>query len=354
MQRRVLIAVGAFVACLLLAAFSKVVLDTPGLSIVVGILGLGGSIAYVAAPYMSVRAGVFTGWAALLLVIAGFLVGNTGSTVIGRIVSDLYDSFTDEPSISAQLGDIRAEEANKGFYTAVARSAQLRGTGAESWVLVFRDYPESPRGSLLPDIVQIYEVSGGRLESRFRFRGSNTQQFRLDSIVDLDGDGDSEVLGSWNDVDLDRVPVVIGWDDIDTKYRIFPLFPTVLPTMTNLAAPPSENLERPEFRPRSRHYLERVLLRDDEAGIELEAYRVSDYFIARKGPTPIIVGSFKIGESPDRSLLEAWTLVSDGGRPVAFYCPESPVVVFSIPQHGSLTEAMRAAWGREKYRFECE
>ena len=138
-----------------------------------------------------------------------------------------------KPSLGAQVDRIRDGLRAKG-YAVTYRQLRLH-PGLESYLFI-AGRPKQDANRRPSDTVLIYDNDRGTLKRRLDFRPTVTMPdqgnaavgaaFHLASVDDLDGDGQKELLGSWDTnlagTEYQRVPVLISRRS-DSNYAVTPL-----------------------------------------------------------------------------------------------------------------------------------
>lgn len=229
------------------------------------------------------------------------------TTFVGSVVVPFFHSLSDEPSVATQLEEIRRTAAEDGMQPTKDQAVDLRATGEEGHLFVFRDGSKSSAfGSKnLPtsDEIRIYSEEEGELSLSFAFKSEFDSRakaslnslpiyFELAEIADADGNGRPEVLGSFMPLAVDTYeaspfPVVITWDDRSQSFRIFPL----------VDRPPSSRVKVGARglwgRSQSDTYRDKIVLSDSDSGEKIEGYSVLGFALGQtKLGDPAILESF--------------------------------------------------------------
>jgi len=128
------------------------------------------------------------------------------------------------PSIQDQLTSIKHKGSLGGTRSVIIHTADLHGNGDNSYIVYFRDRTaQSPRS----DELRIYDKHGETLRRAFRFAPTGRRaQFEYRALLDVDGDGATELVGGWDFPDEARnamVPFAVDWDDGANRYNLVPL-----------------------------------------------------------------------------------------------------------------------------------
>lgn len=166
------------------------------------------------------------------LVVFAVLLGAVATSLVIPWIA----SLDDPQSISRQLETIRSTAAKKGLDIIEEKDVDLRATGEEAHLFVFRNrslrHPVELTQPALSDEIRLYSDEGGSLRLSFKFRPELSSKgpvlFNVVSISDLDGNGRPEILGSFTPWAVDSLeaspfPLVITWNDADSAYRMYPL-----------------------------------------------------------------------------------------------------------------------------------
>lgn len=173
---------------------------------------------------------------------AGLAATAIAATVLAVTIAGNDFSQDNPPSIGDQIDDVRRDAARRGEPTVLALSENLHGVDRRSHIFVMRP---AEGGS---DILEVHDEVGGRLSRRLRFqprtgrrnlpgtqrRATISPEIQQDygvihyglvepRVVDADADGDKEVLLNYYlavPAVRMRLPVVVGWDERRSRYRV--------------------------------------------------------------------------------------------------------------------------------------
>jgi hypothetical protein len=172
--------------------------------------------------------------------VGGFLFENVFRTALTALVgigvaAGVVYLTRDEP-VGDQVDEVRAELRGQGMEVEY-RELSL-GQGGPSHLFVAKSPPDRT-GEVPPkaDEVRIYDERGGSLEETLsyrpviRFSGANQRPvgaaFVLRTVRDIDGDGQKEVLGSYETnaagSEFQRLPVLVSRRSADADYEVSPL-----------------------------------------------------------------------------------------------------------------------------------
>jgi hypothetical protein len=172
--------------------------------------------------------------------VGGFLFENVFRTALTALVgigvaAGVVYLTRDEP-IGQQVDEVRADLRGQGMEVEY-RELRLGQSGPSH--LFVATSPPDRTGEVPPeaDEVRIYDERGGSLEETLsyrpvvRFAGANQRPvgaaFELLTVRDIDGDGQREVLGSYETnaagSEFQRAPVLISRRSADADYEVSPL-----------------------------------------------------------------------------------------------------------------------------------
>lgn len=194
------------------------------------------------------------------------------------------------PSIQDQLTSIKHKGSLGGTRSVIIHTADLHGNGDNSYIVYFRDRTaQSPRS----DELRIYDKHGETLRRAFRFAPTGRRaQFEYRALLDVDGDGATELVGGWDFPDEARnamVPFAVDWDDGANRYNLVPLdlgAPKLKPHAVKLAK---------NFRTPAKQYLTLyaapTTFPDPRDKVTLTGHRVQDFTVS-EAPYRMIAGWF--------------------------------------------------------------
>jgi hypothetical protein len=241
--------------------------------------------------------------------------------------------------------------------------------------------------------VRIYDVVDKRLKLRLRFRPQSPnpgiRSFSIDQISDIDGNGSSEVLGTFTDpvtpagagsaveTATFRRPVVIVWNPTSERYEITPVFNALGPGCEGCSTFPDL---RPIDRPGRRATRLRELypmpgeFHDPRSNIRFLALGTEDHMFTKSDQgAPVIAAAFVLRANTqyDRPLLQVipfglhlekrlskenvgfyWCLIG-GAEPTARVGPTAPSVVVSAPSYDTVKYALLRAVRKSRERWMC-
>lgn len=194
------------------------------------------------------------------------------------------------PNYTVQINDIEAVASKEGYRPILIRTADFRGPGEESYIVVFRHKTTDEENYYLlhPDQIRIYDESPtGRLHLSFLFQPERTPADRMSGetrVVDMLRLGDyansgfPQALVSYADVGpggpIYPRPLLIEWRPEQDKYRAYAL----TDRRPALAHEPHPSLYGREARP---IYSTPAAFRDTQTGAAVTAYPAGDQMIVR-------------------------------------------------------------------------
>jgi hypothetical protein len=154
--------------------------------------------------------------------------------VTGVIWATSGFSTPPEPSIGAQVDRIRNRLRSEG-YAVINRELDLQ-SGHKSYLFIASKPKQDDANAPLSDEVLLYDTDRGTLKRELDLRPTVTDpdlsdavigtRFTLASVYDLDGDGEKELVGSWDShqagVEWQRIPVLISRQR-GGRYAVTPL-----------------------------------------------------------------------------------------------------------------------------------
>lgn len=206
-------------------------------------------------------------------------------------------------SVDEQLRELRQRESRSGRTVHEFAAANFRGGESDSrlflfqergfWANVFRSGPPVPS-----DEIRIYDVSDGELKEAFRFQpdGSPTAIFQFRYLGDVDNDGDAELIAGYGrprEYAQALLPLVVFWDDLETRYRIEPL-QTEPPDRFAVTAP---HKNASELRAA---YREPSTFADESEGHRVTGYRVQDFSVVERPSPRLVSGLVLARRTPSR------------------------------------------------------
>jgi len=305
-----------------------------------------------------------TAWQVWVIVLGLLLAAGLGLVQLGG---------RDDASISEQLADIRKEAASDSARTVVNERMDLRGTGEQAHLLVFRDDRifsalEGGRVQYAPsDEIRIYEKADDELERRFRFQPEvppTTKApyvFRLASAEDLDGNGRPEVIGAYSRVAMGAflpIPVVLSWDEASGDYVLHALLQRA-PLLRRVAHPGVFGRTA-----RSR-YGRPVLLEDRWTRASVRGFGVESFALAVSDGAVRLIASYiqKAASHAARKRFEvaAWSLDLQRPRPEGFQCHlftasgrAGPPTISSAGRGDDVRrQTLQRLWRDQRHRFAC-
>ena len=206
--------------------------------------------------------------------------GATTLALLALLAVWAFSGFS-QPTIDDQLATVQREGSQNGRRAIVlASSANFRGTGANSHVLLFVDAPGTRRPR--SDELRIYDEHGDDLERALRFEPAGRRAvFQYRGLADVDFDGSEELIGGFGYPDDARqaiVPFAVEWDKVTERYRLVSLD----------LGPPSLS-RRPRNVPERQYrevYAAPTTFADRGSGLRVTGHRVQDFIVYRASPPP--------------------------------------------------------------------
>jgi hypothetical protein len=213
------------------------------------------------------------------------------------------------------------------------------------------------------DEIRIYDTIDGRLHLAFRFLPQGQGQirqapegdwpsfrFRASPIVDLDGDGRPELVGTFERVTLASgpmpSPVLISWDDGTQHYRLAPLI-SERPQLSARGA-----IDRSQLA----GYTQPTVLQDRYTREKIYAYAVDHYKIIRNQPDAYLVAAYldpaSMTSSRVRYEIQAWTLDLPSGALETLACLGAPGSLH--PRGSDITPDDLVSWLRAHPSPPCQ
>lgn len=267
----------------------------------------------------------------LLKALAVLLLGSLGG-VLALVLTGEWRNET--VSVGDRIEAIKNRESKAGRITVVSLAADLRGFGEKSFLMVFRDRAPALGDVTAPirpprsDTVKVYDVKDGKPEEKLSFepRGIRTYRFGLRATADLDGNGTTEIVGGWAEVDrFDHppangasrpLPVAIARDDQAGRYVQHDLLPSPARFTTPLTSPDGEAATDV-----AKQYRQKVSLVDvsDDKPSRLSGYSAEEVGVADPGPDGRLVAAYLVqadkATSPQAIEIRAWPFRFDTGAP---------------------------------------
>jgi hypothetical protein len=269
-------------------------------------------------------------WVAMIAVV----VGSVLTLVIGHLLA--------HPTAADQLEQFEQQQGAEGYTPVRQLVGDLRGDGTKSYVFVMRSDAvaqlAASRGShsdrviVLDDdhgsvhVVFSFQPSGSVLsagEIRKATKGLSPGQARqsakalarpnpyvarLDSLMDVDGAGRLEVVGSWNDFAMQAVdprPFEIAWDSARQRYVMSSLLKNALEAQRSIARVRNPGLVGRILRPR---YVQAQTLRDIRTGTAFRSLVVDDYALAIRGGHLVLVAAYVV-RGMDFADEQLWQII---------------------------------------------
>jgi hypothetical protein len=301
--------------------------------------------------------------------LATAIAGWTGAAVVGVLASaflgpPISSLLSKDPTVVEQLDGISRRAAAHHAHVRIF-PGQFRGPGRRSYLVISSD-TSFWKGRHIPrsDRVQIYDTTGGggraALSKRLDFtpaRGSHGMLpwlFVLDSIRDIDSDGQPEIIGQFRErtrAHPARVPGLIRWDATTDSYTVRAL----------VTSPPS--LRRAPSRDGASAYQDlyrdRIAVADPRAGISITGYGARQTAIdTSPGGLPAVIGAYPSrttrGRRPydyielvgfqldlDHPDIETFQCIGDGfGRRIIVPMPWGPIsstaILSAWKRHGGI------------------
>ena len=233
------------------------------------------------------------------------------------------------PSIGKQLDDVIQAGSKGGRHAVTLRAGDLHSSGVRSHVILFKGSTDARAAR--SDELRIYDEDGNKLVRRLRFEpevNGSPALFLYRGAVDVDGDGDLEIIGGFGRSGRDQgrqalVPFAIDWNNADGRYQVVSL---------DLGRPTLSGRPKILAEAQYRRFYERPTTFTDSADhLALTGHRVQDFIVTDK-PYRLVAGWFLrpwIGS--ERATFELQVAIFDtstGGpreRPCTF--PTNPIVV---------------------------
>ena len=162
------------------------------------------------------------------------------------IVDNLKDRFgVDEvfrpPSVQEELAKLRSSEEQSGHDVTVSEPLELHDSASRSYFVQVRqaNQRDVPEDRLESDEVRVYDVIDDRLTLAFEFQPQFEgpvpiefpASFRYEGDMDIDGDGEHELVGSFVRFSVDAgtaeygtgefdAPVIIWWNSLTDEYEL--------------------------------------------------------------------------------------------------------------------------------------
>jgi hypothetical protein len=265
--------------------------------------------------------------------------------VVIAVATAAYVAIAADPrhppgSLKEQLGAIRHRQAVAVHprRPVVDKEIDLRGTGAQAHLLVFRDdrlFSARHKGPFFgnapaSDEIQIWEEGNGELKLRYRFQPDISPQpgsayvFEVQSASDLDGNGRPEIIGAFSQAYAGRpyqpLPVVLSWDDASDSYGLHSLVER---------RPSLRDMNRPYRKNDRLAYGLPVKLGDSRADERIRGFQAEGFAVAAlPGEVRLAMGYYKTNPSDPvrvRAEIAVWKVDLQRPRPEAVQCDLAPV-----------------------------
>jgi hypothetical protein len=246
--------------------------------------------------------------------------------------------------------------APAGRFVDTARRLDLRGSGNDSYLFVFRDKDLEAVGAE-SDTLQIYDIEGDKLVPKLDFqpRGPTLYTFEVRGAADLNGDQTKEVIGGWVPASegslkptrgaFRQMPVVTSQDEQGGTYAQHPLFTEPADLQAVSAPGRGARLVR-------RLYRTPVEVGDGKT--TLKGYSAEEIALFRPGEDARLVAGFvaradRIG-SPKLLDVQAWSFASKEaelslGQKCVVFEGEQPFPAFVAPvKNLSLEKLLLGRW----------
>ena len=281
--------------------------------------------------------------------------------LVGIVVAGLiaYLGWFNEPAppkppkpITEQLDEL-ASALSRGPFDVVSRptSRELHGSGIQSHVYVL-GAKRTRYEDTVSDQVRIYDVLGGKLTLRLRYQAQPALglQFIIQDFVDLDGDGDDELVGSYAQQSEDRVfqyPLVVSWNDALSQYQVLP----VVARRPRLAPGAEDDFVVEIHRDA---YMSKQNLGTPSVGSDSEvvSYATGPFVVVQGGLRRLLLAAFwNAFEETYRWEMRGWSFYNEGGQARVFSCPGR---AFLRPPRDetALRKSMVKAWKTHE-QYDC-
>jgi hypothetical protein len=182
------------------------------------------------------------------------------------------------PTVDEQIVRIQREGTAGERKRVRAMRVDFHGSGTPSYVFVFAD--EFQGGTLTPRSaeIRVYDRVGKRLELRFRFRPRPVAWYATegDQVLDVDRDGDQELIGGLlppGGAVQPVVPFFLHWSEEEGAYRIAALEPQ--------RPPLGRNAEARQYRAA---YTSQLSWSDPVQRASVKGFPVQDFTVFRNPP----------------------------------------------------------------------
>jgi hypothetical protein len=165
----------------------------------------------------------------------GWITDHVAGTLVGLLVTAAIAAGTawfigQDPTTGQQIDQVRSTLEKGGLEVRAFQKLSLHA-GAMSYLFAIGE-----QDGFEPDEIRIYDQEGGSFHEGFSFvpaiKSQNSEvktvpsDFNVLSVTDPDGDGQNELLGSYDITaprGVVRLPVTIIWSPAESEYRLAPL-----------------------------------------------------------------------------------------------------------------------------------